>query len=93
MLPSLCTHTGAHIQGSGQVEEEGSGRADRHTHVVDMHTVCALGKGVAHRKKHIEREWIEKNDAELGDQFHVIDNVYFPVDFRVDENNVLRISE
>lgn len=43
--------------------------------------------------KHIDREWIEKNDTDLGNQFHVIDEVYFPVDFRVDENNVLRISE
>jgi hypothetical protein len=43
--------------------------------------------------KHIEREWLDKNDPELGNHLHVIDNVYFPVEFRIDKNNILRISE
>jgi len=43
--------------------------------------------------KHIERDWIEKNDSDLGKQLHVIDDVYFPVNFKLDEKNILRISE
>jgi len=42
--------------------------------------------------KIIQRNWVEENDSELGDRLSVIDNVYFPVDFALDSNNVLRIS-
>ena len=43
--------------------------------------------------KIIERSWVEENDSPLGERLRVIDNVYFPVKFQLDEHSVLRISE
>lgn len=40
----------------------------------------------------VKRDWIEKNDVELGNRLTVIDNAYFPVKFGLDVDNILRIE-
>lgn len=42
--------------------------------------------------KIIERKWVEENDSLLGDRLRVIDSVYFPVKFQLDDQSVLRIT-
>lgn len=43
--------------------------------------------------KIVKRNWLEENDIELFNRIKSIDDLYFPVEFRLDENFILRIKE
>jgi hypothetical protein len=43
--------------------------------------------------KIVSREWVKKNDQDLGKRLSVIDEVFFPVKFGLDENKTLRIEK
>jgi hypothetical protein len=43
--------------------------------------------------KIVKRSWLENNDSQLAQRIKIIDDLYYPVKFHLDEKHILRISK
>jgi hypothetical protein len=76
-----------------QCEKKGCDTSDPHAiHLEWIRESCRDRDFSNTSWKIVHRDWIHKNDPNLGDRMGIIDNLYFPVSFEIDNNNILRIT-
>lgn len=76
-----------------QCEKKGHDTSVPHAIHLEWLRDSCIGKDFSpYSWKTVKRSWVEENDLELGTRLKVIDDLYFPVKFELDENHILRIE-